>query len=273
MRSSFMLSSIITNSSRFLNLPLSAQALYMHLNRESDDMGIVDFVRVIRTVNANLGDQEALTKSGYIQLFSVQELILGYITDYTLNNPGLDVRYLKASQYWQYLLQSLPDAKVFARLYNPIPTKKEKKYKTIVITIKEWDSLPKEQSGNLAIKAVSSNYLSSTTQNPVGNPLESVPNTIEVNTSKNNSNEFNRHHLSHIPSSVDIAKIVQLVSDNIATVNDSAQLSSIKNYLQKLGKQQIIACIENCHNQHITTIPQLINVFKECEGECNDTAF
>ena len=47
-----MISKTVTQTQRFLRLPLEAQALYFHLIQNSDDDGVVEAFPVVRMIGA-----------------------------------------------------------------------------------------------------------------------------------------------------------------------------------------------------------------------------
>ena len=62
-----MINNNVVGTDTFLDLPLSAQALYFHLMRNADDDGIIASARsIIRMVGASNSDLDALTGAGFI---------------------------------------------------------------------------------------------------------------------------------------------------------------------------------------------------------------
>lgn len=62
-----MISKKITDTDKFLAMPLSAQALYFHLNTHGDDFGFVDKAKTIqRTIGASEDDLKLLIAKQYI---------------------------------------------------------------------------------------------------------------------------------------------------------------------------------------------------------------
>lgn len=62
-----MFSKKITETDSFLDMPLSSQALYFHLNMGADDEGFVDKVKMIqRTIGASNDDIKVLIGKGFI---------------------------------------------------------------------------------------------------------------------------------------------------------------------------------------------------------------
>lgn len=65
-----MFSKKITETDNFLDMPLSSQALYFHLNMGADDEGFIDKVKTIqRTIGASDDDVKILIAKGFIILF------------------------------------------------------------------------------------------------------------------------------------------------------------------------------------------------------------
>lgn len=62
-----MFSKKITDTDHFLDMPLSAQALYFHLNMGADDEGFIDRARTIqRTIRASDDDMKILISKGFL---------------------------------------------------------------------------------------------------------------------------------------------------------------------------------------------------------------
>ena len=62
-----MFSKKITDTDHFLEMPLSAQALYFHLNMGADDEGFIDRARTIqRTIRASDDDMKILIAKGFL---------------------------------------------------------------------------------------------------------------------------------------------------------------------------------------------------------------
>ena len=102
-----MFSKKITNSARFLKMPLSTQALYFHLGLQADDDGIVEAYTVVQTVGAAEDDLRVLCSKGFVQVLN--EDLVTYITDWRENNKLRADRKID-SIYKDLLLQIVPDA-------------------------------------------------------------------------------------------------------------------------------------------------------------------
>ena len=64
-----MLSKSVTDSSSFLMMPLSCQALYMHLNQHADDDGYCEYFGVMRMCGANADDLSVLRAKSFVEIF------------------------------------------------------------------------------------------------------------------------------------------------------------------------------------------------------------
>ena len=90
-----MFSKKITDSDKFLDLPLSAQALYFHLNMHGDDDGFVDNTKTIkRMLGASDGDLRLLMDQNFIIPFESGVVV---IKDWRIHNYIPKDRYKKQS--------------------------------------------------------------------------------------------------------------------------------------------------------------------------------
>ena len=72
-----MFSSVITKQDEFLDMPLSAQALYFHLNLEADDEGFVSNVKsLMRQVRCNEDDFKILLAKRYLLSFESSVIVV-----------------------------------------------------------------------------------------------------------------------------------------------------------------------------------------------------
>ncbi|MGV3161995.1 DnaD domain-containing protein [Streptococcus hyovaginalis] len=88
-----MFSKKITDSDKFLDLPLTAQALYFHLNMHADDDGFVDGTKTIkRMIGASDGDLRMLMEQAFIIPFESGVIV---IKDWKIHNYIPKDRYQK----------------------------------------------------------------------------------------------------------------------------------------------------------------------------------
>lgn len=85
-----MFSKVITNSSRFLMMPLSAQCLYFHLGMNSDDDGFCEHFGIMRMTESKPDDLKILHAKEFVKIFDDKVLV---ILDWKENN------YLRSDRY------------------------------------------------------------------------------------------------------------------------------------------------------------------------------
>jgi len=85
-----MFSKTITNSSKFLMMPPSAQNLYFHLGMNADDDGFCEHFTIMRMTESKPDDLKILQAKGFIKIFDDKVLI---ITQWKENN------YIRSDRY------------------------------------------------------------------------------------------------------------------------------------------------------------------------------
>ena len=109
MASRRMFSRRITDSSRFVRMPLSAQALYFHLGQHADDDGVVEAYPVMRMIGANEDDLRVLTSKEFV--IPLNNDYVSYLPDWMEHNKIRADR-KENSLYIDLLLQVVPDAEI-----------------------------------------------------------------------------------------------------------------------------------------------------------------
>ncbi len=74
-----MISRLIARKAKFLRMPFSAQALYMHLCLEADDEGIAEGFATVSLIRGNDEDLTLLVNNGLLAILEPEELVV-YIT-------------------------------------------------------------------------------------------------------------------------------------------------------------------------------------------------
>lgn len=85
-----MFSKTITNSSRFLMMPQSAQALYFHFGMNADDDGFCEHFPLMRMTESKPDDLKILQAKGFVVVFDERVLLL---IDWKENNYLRNDRY------------------------------------------------------------------------------------------------------------------------------------------------------------------------------------
>lgn len=90
-----MFDKAIIDTDRFMDLPMSAKAIYFLLGMEADDEGFVSYKKVIRIHGGNEDDVKILVARGFLIIFPSGVIV---ITDWN-NNNWLDSRRIKSTKY------------------------------------------------------------------------------------------------------------------------------------------------------------------------------
>lgn len=101
-----MFSKRVIETTSFLRMPATAQALYYNLGMQADDDGVVEAFMVLRMVGASEDDLKLLHEKGFVYILN-DELVT-YITDFRENNKLRADRKVD-SRYQQLVLEHLPD--------------------------------------------------------------------------------------------------------------------------------------------------------------------
>ncbi len=93
-----MFSNLVIDNDIFLDLPLSAQALYFHIGLKADDDGFISCVkRIMKTIGAASPDLSALLKAGFLIEFPQNRIYV--VRHFRINND------IKADRYHPTLFQ------------------------------------------------------------------------------------------------------------------------------------------------------------------------
>lgn len=92
-----MFSGRVTSTDQFLEMPLSAHALYFHLGMNADDDGFVSPQKVVRMIGANGDDLKLLVAKGFVIPFESGVIV---ITHWKENN------YIQSDRYTPSIYQS-----------------------------------------------------------------------------------------------------------------------------------------------------------------------
>lgn len=100
-----MFSKVITNSARFLKMPVDSQSLYFHLGMAADDDGVVEAWSVLRSTGSGEDNLRVLASKGFVKVLN--EDMVTYILDWNEHNAMRADR-LTPSSYRELLVQVLP---------------------------------------------------------------------------------------------------------------------------------------------------------------------
>lgn len=102
-----MFSSRVTESTRFIKMPVSSQNLYFHLGMHADDDGVVEAYPVMCSIGATEDDLRVIVSKGFATLLNSD--MVTFINDWLENNNIRADRKID-SIYKDLLLEIVPDA-------------------------------------------------------------------------------------------------------------------------------------------------------------------
>ena len=116
-----MFSIDVTETDNFLELPLTAQALYFHLGMQGDDDGFVANPRsIVRITGCSEQDLTVLVESGYIIAFRSGVIV---ISDWRVNNNLRNDRYKPTTfQYERSMLSETANKRYVLARGNQVDT-------------------------------------------------------------------------------------------------------------------------------------------------------
>lgn len=117
MKESFILSRNIVYDYKFLILSSDACKLYVYINADADEYGIVNVKPILYITRLPDTALSELIDANYINILD-DESKIAYIRDWTVMNRNYDIRYLKPSPNLYYLSRVLPNIKVIVPLLN-----------------------------------------------------------------------------------------------------------------------------------------------------------
>lgn len=111
-----MFSKKITDSDAFLEMPLSSQCLYFHLNMNADDDGFVNNPkRTMRVIGASEDDLKILITKAFVLVFESGVIVIKH---WRMNNTLRADRYKPTDYQEEYMQLGLKDNKSYTRKPN-----------------------------------------------------------------------------------------------------------------------------------------------------------
>lgn len=106
----------ITESDAFLEMPLSSQCLYFHLNMYADDDGFVNNPkRVMRVIGSNDDDLKVLISKNFILVFESGVIVIKH---WRMHNTLQNDRYHPTDYQEEYAQLGLKENKSYTRIQN-----------------------------------------------------------------------------------------------------------------------------------------------------------
>ena len=114
-----MFNKLVTNNDKFLEMPLTAQALYFHLAMNADDDGFVDnWKMIMKMLGSSEDDMKLLIMKAYVILFESGLIV---ITHWRLNNYLRSDRFTPTIHKEEMELLTLDDNNVYQMDTTGIP--------------------------------------------------------------------------------------------------------------------------------------------------------
>lgn len=155
-----MFAKTVTNSAKFLMMPVSSRLLYYDLGMAADDDGIVEAFTVMRTTGASEDDLKVLATKEFIRILN--EEFVTYITDWSQNN------YIQKDRYhpsiYQGLLVQLNGSKNVCiqdvyRMYTEVREGEASQGKASSGKVRATAPLPEEDRESLILKGLPRDYI------------------------------------------------------------------------------------------------------------------
>lgn len=149
-----MFNKSITNSSKFLKMPISSRLLYYDLGMNADDDGFVEHFMVLRMTGATMQDLGVLELNGLVKVFDENVL---WIKDWKENNYIQKDRYQPSKYLGMYNLDTIciqnvdtgKDSIELGKISLDNNTKTKHKYgeyKNVLLTDDEYNRLNNDYS-------------------------------------------------------------------------------------------------------------------------------
>lgn len=235
-----MFNNSFTKSTKFLSLSGSSKLLYFYLLQDADTDGIVDACMTIRVTNSEITDWTNLIEKNFIWL--LKKPYTGFIPDYIIHNPNLDMRWVKDSMYLYLLAEKYPNAIIQRRLKN-----EKGKYKKALLSVSEYLEMKSRENSQIMEIDTEKKLLS---ENPSAsekihensrelvrtheNSLQSKQKLIQENIIKGNpSEEKIQQHTLLISLGIDAKKADKLLELPHIRTLPTSHIKKIWEYAQK----------------------------------------
>ena len=149
MKDRFIISRRIICSRRYLMLSASAQSLYIALNADADDDGIVEAYAVMLRQRAVETDLIQLLDADISVLLSKKDMIV-WLRDWLVMNLNRDLRYIHPSKYRTLLAEIVPDAEVMVATLNANGKRTKR-----ILNVQQALSIIDINSSNLSTRGIS----------------------------------------------------------------------------------------------------------------------
>lgn len=234
-----MFSKKITDTDHFIEMPLSTQALYFHLNLGADDEGFIDRAKTIqRTIGASDDDMKILIAKGFIIPFESGVVVIRHwrIHNYIQNDRFQATIYQEEKQRLNYDQSKIASIK-------PLETSIQNGYKMDTQVRLGKDSLDKDSLDKV------NNLYSSDVE--IGEPREQNKSLSQI--IKDSNIRINQRQTQMLLDYIGIDNMtIEMIQFAVELTEDAGAVSF--NYLQKIlksWKSKGFTSLEEVKNDHV----------------------
>jgi len=195
----------ITESDAFLDMPLSSQCLYFHLNMSADDDGFVNNPkRILRTIGASEDDLKLLIAKAFILVFESGVIVIKH---WRMHNTLQNDRYHPTDYQEEYSLLGLKDNKSYTWKQNGniletehnVTKPNETKQRFVPPTLEEVTEYCSERKNNVDPKKFYEYYSVANWKDAKGNPVKNWKQKMIANWEKDKPKEEEKPKRYEVP--------------------------------------------------------------------------
>ena len=195
----------ITESDAFLDMPLSSQCLYFHLNMSADDDGFVNNPkRILRTIGASEDDLKLLIAKAFILVFESGVIVIKH---WRMHNTLQNDRYHPTDYQEEYSLLGLKDNKAYTWKQNGniletehnVTKPNTTKQRFIPPTLEEVTEYCSERKNNVDPKKFYEYYSVANWKDAKGNPVKNWKQKMIANWEKDKPKEEEKPKRYEVP--------------------------------------------------------------------------
>lgn len=195
----------ITESDAFLDMPLSSQCLYFHLNMSADDDGFVNNPkRILRTIGASEDDLKLLIAKAFILVFESGVIVIKH---WRMHNTLQNDRYHPTDYQEEYSLLGLKDNKSYTWKQNGniletehnVTKHNETKQRFVPPTLEEVTEYCSERKNNVDPKKFYEYYSVANWKDAKGNPVKNWKQKMIANWEKDKPKEEEKPKRYEVP--------------------------------------------------------------------------
>ena len=195
----------ITESDAFLDMPLSSQCLYFHLNMSADDDGFVNNPkRILRTIGASEDDLKLLIAKAFVLVFESGVIVIKH---WRMHNTLQNDRYHPTDYQEEFSLLGIKDNKSYTWKQNGniletehnVTKPNETKQRFVPPTLEEVTEYCLERKNNVDPKKFYEYYSVANWKDAKGNPVKNWKQKMIANWEKDKPKEVEKPKRYEVP--------------------------------------------------------------------------